>query len=168
MGNQPLLSCLPYLSTFFFPTPDDLSSKPQEVNVFGWILHTSLFPLPPPRILPFAPQKFITSKIPNIVSLLSECFFQFLTLIKTWFSLKITDHITHIILLTAVNYKPLGYSTSFLEDIASHSLSISPIQFPWIFLFLSLPNRFFLHSGPSTLQHPLPFLTSNCLSSLFS
>lgn len=54
----------------------------------------------------------ITSKIPIILSLLSECFFQFLTLIKPGLSLKITDHIT---LLTETVYRSLVIL--LLEDI---------------------------------------------------
>lgn len=93
--KQPLLSCLPYLSLPHTPPhPRPPAAKSKKQMCLGERLHHVTPPVSqnPPICL----QEFmtITSKIPIILSLLSECFFQFLTLIKTGLSLKITDHIT--------------------------------------------------------------------------
>ena len=64
-------------------------------------------------------------------------------------------------LLTAAVYRPLCYSTSFLEGVGIWITVTFPNTIPMIIFISKSTSGFFSYSGLSALQHPLPSCTSS-------
>lgn len=120
---------LPCPSIFFYPTPDMMWVPTSKKGMcLGECLHTPLFPLPPPRILSFAPRKsrLIPSKIPNILNLLSECFFQYNSHENSYFQVYLMDS-SHTLVSQLFNILSLPWPPT-ARALCSHSGTIQNSQ----------------------------------------